>query len=429
MQKRVDKTARQASGAGAKPHDRNNKQASNLSPSIESRTNTIPKYSPLVILRTHWKSLLAAIWSLLVLIISLYFSGQAKEAAYQANKNASAANQLAQQANDLANKFGVVQAESQFQQIFDSFMETDDELREWEKSLKLKRDGIAPQSAEELEGLLECSGVEIPSTIQKLYKRRQVKYETLEHMVESYRPFHKRFSQLDLKMPAEPQLPWRLPLIKTLPLSDLKCNIAGFVSDCSQFIKEEALSLDNLIGPESRHINIPKSFNMRKIPFKFYITECGVLFDIELLDKYGNTICKIEKNKLKLINSQLPFANDTDKLEIIDPAGIPLFQVYVDVANNMISIGGIFYSVNGERIIALPEKLVTNEFIIQGSAYNPSRRLSMASFIIMPSEDAVRNELRDLKPWFIYSEKPYLDQQRFNEAKAKFMTRLKAFQE
>lgn len=188
-----------------------------------------------------------------------------------ANSNALKAIKISEEAINLskeANSINKVNAENLLSLHRDNFIEIDEKLKDWEQGKGLKRTGISPQSIEEMQSELTELNLSIPAEIIKIYKKRQREYETLSFMVETYQPFKERFSKLDLTLPALPNLPSFSPF-KLISLQKLKCNFAGFLAPCNQFLIDNELKLNNLIGPTSHVINCPKTPEI-KLPIKLY---------------------------------------------------------------------------------------------------------------------------------------------------------------
>ena len=240
-------------------------------------------------------------------------------------------------------------------------------------------------------------------------------------MVKSYDPFKERFVRTTLKLPVKPRLPWTLPPIKAAILDELTCYFAGFLLKCKDLIVDDFIRLDTLIGPESHVINVPQQFDIR-IPFRVHHVKYGYIFDLEMRDKHNNMIVRIDKNQWNIEGTTFPYAYDNDKLEVLNKEGIPLFQIYIDNDNRLVSLGGIFYDDSGRFVIALPDKLITPSCIMTGTGFNRLYTDTYGSAIVLyPNDNRIKTELSKLKPWFVYEAKPHLDELRFLEFKKQML--------
>ena len=112
---------------------------------------------------------------------------------------------ISNEAKDQSGRFGVINAEVQWNSLLDEFEEIDTQLLEWEEGKGYKRELQAPASLDELKKIL--SEIKPPDEIRQAYLKRHRKYESLQNMSEQYKPFADRFASLGFKLPSPPKLP------------------------------------------------------------------------------------------------------------------------------------------------------------------------------------------------------------------------------
>ena len=109
------------------------------------------------------------------------------------------------EANETSEKFDIINAETQWGMLKDSYDEIDQEVLVWESSKGLKRDGRAVESEAEVVSLLDR--LKVPPKIKRLYIKRHEKYQILKNVAEQYQPFENRLANLDFVLPSAPVLP------------------------------------------------------------------------------------------------------------------------------------------------------------------------------------------------------------------------------
>ena len=125
--------------------------------------------------------------------------------AESSNKIAAKANSLAEETSKSSLKFSIINAETQWGTLRDSYDEIDNQVLTWENSKKLKRDGKSADSMELLETQLEK--LSVPNEIRRLYRARHEKYMVLRNVSDQYKPFKERLAHIDFILPSAPVLP------------------------------------------------------------------------------------------------------------------------------------------------------------------------------------------------------------------------------
>jgi hypothetical protein len=99
----------------------------------------------------------------------------------------------------------IVNVEVQWQSLHDGYRTVDNQIMEFEKSLKVQRDGPKIETVEELEHYLLIN--KFPLELARLYRERLDKLESLSNAAKHYHPFKTRLSSVDFRLPSTPQLP------------------------------------------------------------------------------------------------------------------------------------------------------------------------------------------------------------------------------
>jgi len=146
--------------------------------------------------------------SIIAIIVSIKTCSKQKES----NDIAKEANEIAKSAMNSSEKFDIINAETQWGMLKDSYDEIDQEVLTWENSNNLKRNGKAVESEEELVSLLDS--LKVPTKIKRLYIKRHEKYQILKHVAEQYQPFEKRLANVDFILPSAPVLPKSKAILK-----------------------------------------------------------------------------------------------------------------------------------------------------------------------------------------------------------------------
>jgi len=147
------------------------------------------------------KDIVVVILSIIALSVSIRTCSKQEDS----NKTATDANRIAKSAMKSSEKFDIINAETQWGMLKDSYDEIDQEVLTWENSNNLKRNGKAVESEEELVSLLD--DLEVPPKIISLYIKRHERYQSLKNVAEQYQPFKKRLANVDLVLPSAPVLP------------------------------------------------------------------------------------------------------------------------------------------------------------------------------------------------------------------------------
>jgi uncharacterized protein YoxC len=140
------------------------------------------------------------------------------EIADDVSKKSQTAVNIAQKALEQSNSFGSINAEVQWFALREQYEETDNTLKEWERSKNIKRGPSnigTPENIKVLdqniialeEQLLKRDKETIPSNIKELYRKRFRQYDSLKNVSERYKPFTERFSSIDFTLPSPPTLP------------------------------------------------------------------------------------------------------------------------------------------------------------------------------------------------------------------------------
>lgn len=161
-------------------------------------------------------SVVVSVFSFISTLTMCYLAYEANHLTYKANqlsekaisesmRIAEEANSLAKKANDKTERFAVINAEVQWDDIWDSYGKIDNSLQEWEKTKNLKRKGEIIKSRNELE--MELSQLDAPDYIKRLYLKRFDKYQIMKNLAEQYKPFSQRMTHIDYTLPSPPRLP------------------------------------------------------------------------------------------------------------------------------------------------------------------------------------------------------------------------------
>ena len=166
-------------------------------------------------INNKWLPILAFVKDCIVVLLSIIAisvsiktcskQNQSNELSNTSNIIANEANKLSEKTSDSSLKFNIINAESQWGILRDSYEEIDYEILSWENSKRLKRDGKPAGSMESLETQLKK--IHAPDEIQRLYRIRHEKYLVLQNVSVQYKPFEERLAHINFSLPSAPVLP------------------------------------------------------------------------------------------------------------------------------------------------------------------------------------------------------------------------------
>jgi len=125
--------------------------------------------------------------------------------ANEANKTAEQSNKIANEENRIAAQFGKINAEAVWNGILNEYHKIDKEIRNWEISKDLIRDGHNTTNIQDT--VRHVENLKAPVEIITKYKQRANIYESLMSLSENYPPFLNRMSSVELALPKKPSLP------------------------------------------------------------------------------------------------------------------------------------------------------------------------------------------------------------------------------
>lgn len=135
------------------------------------------------------KDIVIVFLSMIAIIVSIKTCSEQEGS----NEIAKEANEIAKTAMNSSQKFDIINAETQWGMLKDSYDEIDQEVITWENSNNLKRNGKAVESEEELVSLLDS--LKVPPKIKRLYIKRYEKYQILKNVAKQYQLFEKKISK------------------------------------------------------------------------------------------------------------------------------------------------------------------------------------------------------------------------------------------
>lgn len=115
---------------------------------------------------------------------------------------------LSKESNEISMRFSEINAEVQWNNLLTLYNEVDDQIREWEVSKGLKRDGRAIENQKQLEKYLKTlsqTGKKPPPDIVRCYKLRFERYESLKIVAQRYDAVKERLHNIDFVMPSPPR--------------------------------------------------------------------------------------------------------------------------------------------------------------------------------------------------------------------------------
>lgn len=161
------------------------------------------------------KDIIIVLLSVIAIVVSVKTCSKQEESnklSLRSSEIAKESNQIAKEANEIAKlamnssaKFDIINAETQWGMLKDSYDEIDQEVLVWESKKGLKRDGKAVDSEEELASLLDR--LKVPPNIRRLYIKRHEKFQILKNVGEQYKPFEERLANVNFVLPSAPVLP------------------------------------------------------------------------------------------------------------------------------------------------------------------------------------------------------------------------------
>ncbi len=124
------------------------------------------------------------------------------------------ANVISKEAKDLTETATVITAEVQWNDLLSRYNEVDDQIRQWEESKGLKRNGPEIENTNQLDQYIKVlsrprSKHKPTAEIIRLYHRRLGIYESLKNVAKQYEPVKDRLQRIDFTLPNPPRRPRR----------------------------------------------------------------------------------------------------------------------------------------------------------------------------------------------------------------------------